>query len=70
MEIYGVSPCQGHEIPAEEQLTDLQKLTQSICGRGVTFYASDTCSNCGHYSGYGMPLCDTCEKLPGWNVVS
>lgn len=54
----------------EEQLTDLEKLTQSICGKGVTFYASDTCANCDHYSGYGMPLCDTCEKLPGWNVVS
>lgn len=48
----------------EKQLTELEKLTQEICGCGITFYASDKCANCDNYSGYGMPLCDTCENLP------
>jgi hypothetical protein len=60
-----IGQCHGHE----KQLTELEKLTESICGKDVTFYSSDVCANCGNYSGYGMPLCDTCEKLPGWNVV-
>jgi len=50
----------------QEPVTELEKLTESICGRGVTFYASDKCANCDNYSGYSMPLCDTCEQLPGW----
>lgn len=52
-----------NDVQEEEQLTELQKLTQSICGQGITFYASDKCAVCDNYSGYGIPLCDSCDSI-------
>lgn len=44
----------------KEPLTEVQEVTQSICGKGITFYASDKCAYCNNYSGYGNPFCESC----------